>query len=268
MNRTLLSGIRSAFTLAAIAGAMAAATACAQDEQLLYSDTFSGTAGLLNGVGVEGGSGAGTLWSANSAFNANGTINGTDEGSALLPFSPEVNRQYVVMLTLANTTDRWLALGFGNVGLVSPGVSRTNDRFANDNRGVAWMLFRQHLTDATQNIQLFGGLGTANPITDDNRAIDFGVSHHLAVAIDTTGDGTSFTADFFLDGFSILPGGTAITVAQNIDAINFVGLSFDNATTSAITFDNFNLIQTPEPSSAAILGLGLLAWVIRRQRKA
>jgi hypothetical protein len=231
----------------------------------LYSDSFSGAGGLLNGVAVQGGTGAGTLWSANSAFLDNGTISGANEGSALLPFTPVANMQYVLSLAVSNRTDRWIALGFGGTALVSPGANRTNDRFSNDNRGISWMLFRQHLTDATQNVQLFGGLGTGSPITDDNRAIDFTVPHQLQIVLDTTGDGTSFKANFLLDGTSILA--SPATIARSLSAIQYVGMSFDNSTTATVTFDDFQLNQVPEPATGALFMVGLVTLAMSRRRR-
>lgn len=258
--------MKNSFILSLGALALSAGLAQAQTTTL-YSDGFSGSGGLLNGVAVAGGTGAGALWSANSAFLDNGAISGANEGSALLPFTPVTGQLYTLSLDVLNATDRWIALGFARDALASPGASLTNDRFSNEAEGISWMLFRQHATDATQNIQIFGGLRTASGITDDNAAINFGIAHQLKIVLDTAGDGTSFTANFFLDGNSILAGGAPVTIARNIDDINFVGMSFDNATASAVTFDNFLLTAVPEPSTGALLGLGLLALIGHPRRR-
>jgi hypothetical protein len=261
-QRSSWAGRKLALALAGLTALVAAANA-----QVLYSDSFSGSGGLLNGVAVPGGTGAGALWSANSCFLNNGTISGANEGSALLPFAPVVNAQYRLTLDVLNSSDRWIALGFAGTGLVSPGANRTNDRYANDNRGNAWMLFRQHLTDATQNIQAFTGLGTTGgALADDNRAINFGVGHQLQVLLDTTGDGTRFTADFLLDGSSVLA--APVTIVRNLSTLQYAGMSYDNSTASLITYDNFQLTLVPEPTSATILGAGLLLIGLRRCRKA
>jgi hypothetical protein len=188
-------------TLTLTALALGAALAQAQT-MTLYSDSFSGAGGLLNGIAVQGGTGAGTLWSANSTFLDNGTISGANEGSAILPFTPVAGQQYTLTLDVQNATDRWIALGFARDPLTSPGANFTNDRFSNETEGISWMLFRQHATDATRNVQLFGGLRTGSGITDNNAAINFGIGHQLKIVLDTIGDGTSFTANFFLDDAS------------------------------------------------------------------
>lgn len=229
---------------------------------VVYQDDFSGAGGALNTSTTDVGGGT---WVANNAFNDNGTINGANEGSAILTFNPEVNKEYTLSLDVRNTTDRWIGLGFGTVTLVSPGISRTNDRFSNDNRGVAWMLYRDHLSDPAQDIQLFAGLGTAGPIADTNPVFDSSLTHTLTIRLNTTGDGSSFTANYFLDGVSLLSGGSPVTIVRNIDDLNFVGLTFDNATATPPTFDNFMLSVVPEPSSALLGGLGLLGLLRRRR---
>ena len=88
-------------------------TASAQTTTL-YTDSFSGGATLLNTTLVQGGTlQTGTVaWSANSAFRANGTIDGANEGSAILPLTLDVNATYTLSMDVQNTTDRWIGLVF------------------------------------------------------------------------------------------------------------------------------------------------------------
>lgn len=227
--------------LATILTMLLAGAATAQTT--LYSDSFSGGAVPLNGVLVEGGSlqTGGVIWSANSAFLANGSINGANEGSAILPFAPQINATYTLSMDVSNTTDRWVGLGFKSNALANPGASDLNDRFSNNNGGVSWMLYRDHATDPTQDIQIFGGLGTGNGIADNDTTINHAVPNTLQIVLDTTGDGSSFTADFFLNGSSISSGPQ--TVPLGISNIQYVGLTFDNATATPISYDNFLLTE-------------------------
>ncbi|MBX3425499.1 MAG: hypothetical protein KF688_07465 [Pirellulales bacterium] len=209
---------------------------------VVYSDAFNGSATLLNGT-VEAARGG--TWTANAPFRANGQIDGTVEGSALLPFTPSLNSVYELTLDVFNTTDRWLALGFARDPIVAPGVDSLTDRFANETEGIAWMLYRNQTSNPAQSIELFGGLRTANSIADTNAAINFNRSNTLKIVIDTTGTGANFTADFQLDqgaGFVSLSNGPK-TVNVSVNDVNFVGMSFDDATTASITIDNFQLVK-------------------------
>ncbi len=235
----------------------------------LYSDTFSGAGGLLNGVAVEGGAGAGTLWSANGSFRDNGSMDGTVEGSAILPFTPQLQHVYTLTLDVFNTTDRWIGLGFKNSALASPTGDNFADRFSNGG-GISWMLYRDHATDPTQDIQIFAGPNTSPGIADANVTFDNAAPHSLKIVIDTSADltGASFLADFFLDGTSVSFGPQ--TVSQTLANIQYVGMTFDDATTvTTITYDNFQLTATavPEPATAALVLLGLGALAVARRRR-
>jgi hypothetical protein len=255
--------------IGAAVSALALLTAPPANAAVLYSDSFSGGAANLNGVAVESGAFAPANWSANATYMADGSLDETVEGSAILPFNPIPNARYTLSLDVFNTTDRWVALGFARDALQTPGSDQVNDRFSNEAEGIAWMLFRDHATDATQDIQLFGGLRTGNGIADNNTAITHNQVNQLQVIIDTTGDGSSFTADFFLNGSSLSSGPQNVPIA--VADINFVGMSYDDSTTAAqITVDNFSLTgPVPEPTSCVLSGsalIGLLAARLRRPR--
>lgn len=248
---------RFIFRLLTLAAAIAPASGV-----VIYQESFSGTGIALNGTAEDQ---QGVLWSANNFVNDNGSINGANEGSALLPFSPLVNQTYSVTLDVTNPTDRWIGLGFARDPLAFPGTSFTNDRLSNETEGIAWMLYRDHASDPTQDIQLFGGFRTSGGIADTNPTFDNATTHTLRIDIDTTGTGASFTANFFLDGVSLLAGGPA-TISINIEDINYVGFTFDNSTATPITVDNFVLTGSiPEPTVALLGSLGLLTLLRRRR---
>lgn len=258
--------IKQTIALAIAATTFWAATASAQ---VIYSDPFSGSGGLLNGTAVPAGSGAGNLWSANNAFNNNGTISGANEGSALLTFNPVVGREYTLTMDVANSTDRWIAMGFARDPLISPGANNTNDRLSNEPEGISWMLFR-NTASLNQDVQVFAGLRTANVLYSGDPVANFAVGHQLKIVVNTSVDltGATFTANFFVDGSSLLAGGNPVTIVRNIDDINFVGMAYDNSTATPPTFDNFLLTEVPEPSAAALAGLGMLAVIGRMRRRA
>ena len=217
-------------------GCCVAACASVVSADDLYSDSFAGS-GPLNGVLVEGGAlqNGSVAWTANSAFNADGTINGADEGGAYLPFQPLLNSQYTLSMDVLNPTDRWVALGFARDPITNPGASDLNDRHSNEAEGIAWMLYRNN--GATNAVETFTGLRTTGGQAVDSTGVNFTVANKLSIDIDTTGDGSSFTADWRINGAIVRSATIAVAVAD----INFVGLSFDNATTGTPMFDNFLL---------------------------
>jgi hypothetical protein len=103
----------------------------------IVQDDFSGLAtDLLNGQGAD----LGGTWSANFFARADGSINGAYEGSAILGFTAEAGMTYTLKMDVINPSGQWVALGFKNSALRSPGGSTYRDRFTNGG-GNAWMLF-------------------------------------------------------------------------------------------------------------------------------
>ena len=209
----------------------------------LYSDSFGGAGTALNGALVQGGTlqTGSVAWSANSPFLNNGTIDESTEGSAILPFAPVVNAQYTLSMDVLNTSANWVGLGFKNSALANPGTNQVNDRFSNGG-GLAWMLYRNNGADNA--IELFGGPNVTNPIVDINNqgSINFNTLNSLKIIIDTTGAGSSFTADFHVNGSSISSGPQIVN--QPLSAIQSAGLSYDNTAATQVSFDNFLLTQT------------------------
>lgn len=241
--------------------AIAWSTGQAAAQTTIYFDDFDGTGGLLDGATEDK---QGTLWSANSAFLDDGNLDEANEGSAILPFSPVINATYELSLDISNTTDRWVGLGFKDSALTSAGASTFADRFSNGG-GRSWLLYRDHATDPTQDIQLFAGPNVVGGIADDDVAISsFAQFNSFKIVLDTTGDGSSYTVDYQLDqgsGFSTISSGPQL-VSENLSTLSFVGLTFDNATATDVMFDDFLLteqITGVVPNEWAVDGGGLFS---------
>lgn len=252
--------------LALAAATLTIGTSATAAVTTIYSHDFSGGTAQLNGASVT--TGVGT-WVANSVVTQAG-VTGAGEGSALLPFDPVIGEIYTLSLDVNHSGgSAWVGLGFARDALGSVGASLAGERFTNNPEGISWFLYRDDsvtVGDVADDIQIFGGLRTANGIADTNTAAYVsGVSQTLTIVIDTAGDGSSFTADYFVEGVSLLSSGPA-TISQNIDDLNFAGITIDGSGASH-TIDNFSLTSgvVPEPSIFALVGLGGLALLRRRR---
>lgn len=232
----------------------------------VFTDDFTGGNGLLNGETTTTGGG---VWDANTIATQDG-VTGAGEGSALLSFNPVAGETYTMSLDVNHSGgSAWVGLGFARDALGALGASSTSERFTNNPEGISWLLYRDGTTVA-DDIQIFGGLRTGSGIADnDASAYVSGVSQTLSIVIETAADGGSFTADYFVEGSSLLTGGP-VTIVRNIDDLNYAGFTVDGS--GAIhTVDNFSLTSgiadpIPEPSSSALLGLGGLALILRRRK--
>jgi hypothetical protein len=249
---------------------------------VIYQDDFSGTGSPLNGTAPDVRPGSET-WAANGPFRDNGTIDGTIEGGALLPITLGVNQQYTLSMDVFMPTgvDRWVALGFAQDPLVNTNADEVNNRHPNETEGIAWMLYRDSATNA-DDVQAFKGRRNQQQIADTATSLTFGVSRKLSIVLDTTGDGNTFTADFRLDGTSIVggpqlinslsnPGGAAVVPGTLLDQIRWVGFSYDDSTANAPSVDNFMLTSVPEiPGwvAGAVFMTGLVGLSqLKRNRK-
>lgn len=217
-------------------------TAASLAQTTFVQDDFSGGSVPLDGVAAD----VGGTWSASAGWLADGSIVATQDSGALLAFEPVVDAQYTLTAVIENSTSQWLAVGFAQDGLTAPGgTAAFVDRHSNDLGGVAWMLYRND--PARNDIEVFAGPGTAGGLFGgDVPGVDFSTPTEIRIEVDTTGDGSSFRAEFFVDGVSLL--GAPATIAVPVATIDFVGLSFDAAGAGGCRVLSFGIEgEAPDP---------------------
>ncbi|MBK1834599.1 hypothetical protein [Roseibacillus ishigakijimensis] len=260
------------FSLAASAGFSQAA--------LIYSDDFSGDGSAsLNGLapdtanGVDGGT-AGATWSSHSSIFNNGNVNNSTDGSALLPISLVADRIYSLTVTLtpgSTTVDTdWLGFGFNQSATVGGGAGTnpaTNAGRFTDNgiNGKVWAIFRENSSDAGSggDIEFFSSVTSGQIATTETGATFDGFASHTAtIMLDTTGG--VLNANLLVDGVSITAGYQPVSGVALGD-IQGVGLTHNNTTQAGVRFESFSLSSVPEPSSAVLASMSLLALLRRRR---
>ena len=214
----------------------------AAPQPFAYTETFDGPPGdLLDGTMEQ----SGLTWLANGFATTDGILDGSQEGSAVLPLNPEPDNVYTLTMDVTNATNRWVALGFCHQSPQNRGGDSASDRFAQAADGIAWMLYRDHASNVIQDVQIFAGPNTDNLIADDD--FDYfangSFTRELKVILDTRASGGNFIADFLIDDSSVLTGPPIVSsdFGLTIDDINFVGFSFDDTTTEPVIVDNFYL---------------------------
>jgi hypothetical protein len=207
---------------------------------VIYTEDFNGGTIALNAKAPTTGDGA---WIANPIVSANGVLT-ADAGSAVLRFDPVPNKTYTVSLDFnySGGSGGWFGLGFSAVSPWVTSASTVADRFSNLNvPGNAWML-----TGQTSLVGAWEGPGTTNAIPFSNLTLTPG-PHTMKVVIDTTGNGSSFTADFLIDGISIT-GGPKVVDATTVEDINYVGFTqYGGGLLTGSTVNNFSVSTSPSP---------------------
>jgi hypothetical protein len=221
-------------------------TPTAVEPGVIYGETFDGSGSSgLNGKPPTTGQWS---WIANSIARDNGALT-PDYGSAVLPFNPETDKIYTVSMDVTVAGSCNIALGFSQSAPDNAGISSGTDRFLGEGAaGIAWT----QLTGGGA-VRSWSGFTTFNYeptcVRFVNTTTDPAVTHTLLIIIYTAGDGSSFTADFLLDGMSVSGGpqtmdstydSTKGLGAMNLDAINYVGFS-NMADGTGATIDNFSV---------------------------
>ena len=256
--------MKTSLSLAAAMGALALAAGSAQ-AGIIYQDNFDNdiegtpTTGNLNGTTPDTTTG-GNTWLADTDvrrdWQADGSIDsGADpvaannNGYAFLPFTPEAGKVYTLSIDLNVTSGKWFALGFMSDN------STTSGGFYDESTGDGspWMLLRGNGTAGKSFAGPGTGVGEAGTLSSRD-------GNTVSIVLDTTG--TDWVATF--------NNGTAsnshtYTSTDISDDINYVG--FGRQTNAIGSVDNFSLTAVPEPSSAAILGLGLGGFALTLRRR-
>jgi hypothetical protein len=204
------------------------------DNSVIYSENFNGGATALNAKPPTTGGGA---WIANPIATANGILT-ADAGSAVLRFDPLLNKIYTVSLDFnySSGSGGWFGLGFASVSPWITSTASTADRFSNMNApGHAWML-----TGGSSMVGVWEGPKTTNTIPFTNPTLAAG-PHTMKIIINTTGTGSSFTADFLMDGISIT-GGPKVVDTITLNDLNYVGFTqYGGGLLTGSTVDNFSV---------------------------
>ncbi|MEO0476204.1 MAG: BNR-4 repeat-containing protein [Planctomycetota bacterium] len=218
-------------------------------QQTLYFDDFSGAGGNLNGVLPD--MGGGSAWVASSLFNADGSIEAANGGSATLAFTPTFGNIYTLEASFrglsagagADPTDErdWLALGFA-AGQSSG--STGSDRFINNNViGKAWHFVRGATNSGSGNSALIGSnsSGTVDGIGWSSLNNAFGGDMDLRIVLDTTQSQSNWNATWYAKrptdaSFTQVRGMTAL----QSNLIDSVGIAKSNTGITG-SISNFSL---------------------------
>lgn len=239
----------------ALAALILTLASAATAQTVIYSDTFGGSGGDdLNGTTPQVSEG-GASWVSGTgsvAWKADGSVTGSGESNAFLPFVPETGRIYTLTATLNPTaaagTGDWLAIGFTGTAAVADGFHLLQT--------APWMLARVDRGDG--GIETFLGPNTA--YSEDHVSLPDALG--LKVVLDTSQ--SDWKVQWWL-GDTLLR--TANYDGSNPD-INFVGLGkFGDAEGTVSSFSLSSSSAVPEPGTWALLaGAGALGWVGWRRR--
>jgi hypothetical protein len=115
-------------------------------------------------------------------------------------------------------------------------LPNASDRFSNANvPGYAWMI-----CNGTSITGVWEGGRATKPIAYTSATLAAG-PHTLKIVLDTTGDGSSFTANFFIDDTSVT-GGPKTVGAIAVQDLNYVGSTqYSSGLLTGSTVDDFTL---------------------------
>lgn len=239
---------------------------------VIYAQTFTGVSPseLLDDSTVSSSSGtfggtAGATWEAGATFTTPGVLSGTARRtSAVLPFNPAQGAIYELTAVINLTNTGFLGLGFADNITPPASVPFTgNSGGQNDNNafrftnttniaGYSWIMI-----NGTSDLTIAYSLGLT-AATGTTPAYISGDAL-LRVVLDAS-DATNWVTTYYLNGSQFA---TSTAAAADLDAaIDSVGFTSGSGLG---TISNFQLQTIPEPGSALLGGIGLLALLHRRR---
>lgn len=274
------------FLLTALSAFAVSATPQASAATLLVSESFGGTSGnplnattadtFASGITSAGGS---FTWGADAVFKADGSGSTSSGRSAYLSIGSYINNakgtatgKFTLQATLALPTGaNWATIGFAAEN--APNTAKAfNDlpTGGSSTTGVATMLYR-----TTGDIDQFAPSKSTNQVATDD--VLFSGTRTLTITLDlTTAGGYNGTSNFGTVYFGADTGvGNAYSefgsYTYTADAsFSSILLSMSGTTSPSVVnvnadYASMTLTQIPEPSTALLGGLGLLALLRRRR---
>jgi hypothetical protein len=244
--------------------AVCAACVVSANGAIIVSHTFAGDGGLdgvtatfmHQDVIAAGGS---STWSAGPWFRASGMNNSGEPGhtSAFLTLGNYINSRkgtsegiFNLTVTIGNIAGSYLTLGYAG------GALSTTNEFSGNN-GVGTIIYRGFNNPG--ELDMFGGVGSANELDGPDGLTG---PRTLTSSLDFTAwnGTTNFGTVTWSDSVIGTLGSFAFTFDPNVEAILLSEWDW-----SAGYFSNLSLEQVPEPSTALLGGIGLLALLRRRR---
>ena len=204
----------------------------------------------------------GGTWVASAIANQDGSLIGnTTGGGAVLPVSLSTDMIYTLSMDIALTgtagSAKYIHFGFVDQStLIAAGGNNASDRFNNNTMNGYPTIALVTATAMIQGTELY------NAVVASTANATISATHNYKMVLDTSGDGSSFKATYFLDGVAF--GTDLVMDYAALSAIGGVGFSSRNGTG---IIDNFLLTAEtiPEPGAALLNGLGVLALLRRRR---
>lgn len=248
-----MTTIKQLLTTAALIGF----TAIPAHAATVYSHTFTGGSATDDSLNTTTTTLGGGTW-VSSDWRANGTTptsGGFSDDGAYLSFTPTIGLIYTLSMTATQPTGGdntgWLGLGF------TQGNTASDTSFASATINAApWLLWRPSNAVSGGASQVVTRLGPATTTPTNEGA--FTGTQTLTIVLNT--QALQWTAEWFVGATSVR-GPEAF--ATNPTTITHVGFARENGQGSTIT--SFSLTSVPEPSSALLGSLGLLALLRRRR---
>ncbi|WP_269522198.1 PEP-CTERM sorting domain-containing protein [Coraliomargarita parva] len=257
-------------TLVLAAGILTALSASAQTTTI-FSEDFSGTAGILDGQSPTEGTG---VWDAASYVqkNGSGTTNAT-VGSSVnsLAFTLETGYVYELSIDIKGYTPTGTTSSYAGLGFFSA-LDNNYTSYTSPTPTGPWAFMRTQNSTASNvgDLSFRGQNSVAEQVIDSNLTITNWQNFKMVL---NTSDSNAFTLALYVD--DIQYGSTitysAVDSATLLTDVTSVGFLAYTASSPGVSFDNFLFTGTtviPEPSTFALLaGLTALTAMAVRRRK-